>query len=190
MPPPPHPPTLPPPSPHHPNTSAANNHNMPVHVMTSSAGSNGPPLSHQQPPPQPSQPPQQQQQQHGGPPPPTTLVEPKPESSAMMGPPPEGQDHDGLPDGIGQSCDICGKAFQYRYQLIVHRRYHIERKPFTCQVSVCVAENITFFKKNMQSAFWWMTKLALKWTRRLYLTTNCYTTAFQMGECKKPSFKN
>lgn len=32
-------------------------------------------------------------------------------------------------------CDICGKMFQYRYQLIVHRRYHTERKPFTCQVS-------------------------------------------------------
>lgn len=32
-------------------------------------------------------------------------------------------------------CDICGKMFQFRYQLIVHRRYHTERKPFTCQVS-------------------------------------------------------
>lgn len=32
-------------------------------------------------------------------------------------------------------CDLCGKMFQYRYQLIVHRRYHTERKPFTCQVS-------------------------------------------------------
>lgn len=31
-------------------------------------------------------------------------------------------------------CDICGKLFQFRYQLIVHRRYHAERKPFTCQV--------------------------------------------------------
>lgn len=31
-------------------------------------------------------------------------------------------------------CDICGKMFQFRYQLIVHRRYHTERKPFTCQV--------------------------------------------------------
>lgn len=31
-------------------------------------------------------------------------------------------------------CDLCGKIFQYRYQLIVHRRYHNERKPFTCQV--------------------------------------------------------
>lgn len=32
------------------------------------------------------------------------------------------------------TCDICGKVFQFRYQLIVHRRYHLERKPFTCQV--------------------------------------------------------
>lgn len=31
-------------------------------------------------------------------------------------------------------CDLCGKLFQYKYQLIVHRRYHNERKPFTCQV--------------------------------------------------------
>ncbi|RZC33589.1 zinc finger protein 271 [Asbolus verrucosus] len=31
-------------------------------------------------------------------------------------------------------CDLCGKMFQFRYQLIVHRRYHTERKPFTCQV--------------------------------------------------------
>lgn len=33
-------------------------------------------------------------------------------------------------------CDICSKIFPFRYQLIVHRRYHTERKPFTCQVSV------------------------------------------------------
>ncbi|XP_049868685.1 zinc finger protein 569-like isoform X6 [Pectinophora gossypiella] len=32
------------------------------------------------------------------------------------------------------SCDLCGKIFQFRYQLIVHRRYHGESKPFTCQV--------------------------------------------------------
>ncbi|XP_074040981.1 uncharacterized protein isoform X4 [Leptinotarsa decemlineata] len=32
------------------------------------------------------------------------------------------------------TCDLCGKMFQFRYQLIVHRRYHTERKPFTCQV--------------------------------------------------------
>lgn len=33
-------------------------------------------------------------------------------------------------------CDVCGKIFPYRYQLIVHRRYHTERKPFTCQVVI------------------------------------------------------
>lgn len=38
-------------------------------------------------------------------------------------------------DMESQNCEVCGKSFQYRYQLIVHRRYHVERKPFTCQVS-------------------------------------------------------
>lgn len=39
------------------------------------------------------------------------------------------------PVSVGShACEICGKIFQFRYQLIVHRRYHIERKPFTCQV--------------------------------------------------------
>lgn len=32
------------------------------------------------------------------------------------------------------TCDICGKSFAFKYQLIVHRRYHSERKPFICQV--------------------------------------------------------
>lgn len=39
------------------------------------------------------------------------------------------------PVSVGShACEICGKIFQFRYQLIVHRRYHTERKPFTCQV--------------------------------------------------------
>ena len=39
------------------------------------------------------------------------------------------------PVSVGShSCEVCGKIFQFRYQLIVHRRYHTERKPFTCQV--------------------------------------------------------
>lgn len=39
------------------------------------------------------------------------------------------------PVSVGShACEVCGKIFQYRYQLIVHRRYHTERKPFTCQV--------------------------------------------------------
>jgi len=40
-------------------------------------------------------------------------------------------DHLGNP----HSCELCGKMFSYRYQLIVHRRYHTEKKPFTCQVN-------------------------------------------------------
>jgi KRAB domain-containing zinc finger protein len=38
------------------------------------------------------------------------------------------------PLGNPHSCELCGKMFSYRYQLIVHRRYHTEKKPFTCQV--------------------------------------------------------
>lgn len=32
------------------------------------------------------------------------------------------------------ACDVCGKLFSFKYQLIVHRRYHNRRKPFICQV--------------------------------------------------------
>lgn len=32
------------------------------------------------------------------------------------------------------SCEVCGKTFSFKYQLIVHRRYHNRRKPFICQV--------------------------------------------------------
>lgn len=40
------------------------------------------------------------------------------------------------PVSVGShACEVCGKIFQFRYQLIVHRRYHTERKPFTCQVN-------------------------------------------------------
>lgn len=38
-----------------------------------------------------------------------------------------------VPTGT-HTCDICGKIFPFRYQMIVHRRYHAEKKPFTCQV--------------------------------------------------------
>lgn len=64
--------------------------------------------------------------------PPTTSTAPDPNAnnltdslsttSAIIGP---------ISDNV---CDLCGKLFQYKYQLIVHRRYHNERKPFTCQV--------------------------------------------------------
>lgn len=39
-----------------------------------------------------------------------------------------------VPTGT-HTCDICGKIFPFRYQMIVHRRYHAEKKPFTCQVT-------------------------------------------------------
>lgn len=50
--------------------------------------------------------------------------------------------HDGKQDDISMSsilpgshvCEICGKNFAFKYQLIVHRRYHNRRKPFICQV--------------------------------------------------------
>lgn len=48
-------------------------------------------------------------------------------------------------------CDLCGKLFQYKYQLIVHRRYHNERKPFTCQVCGEAFQNsaeLTFHGKS------------------------------------------
>ncbi|CAO1338410.1 unnamed protein product [Diamesa hyperborea] len=31
-------------------------------------------------------------------------------------------------------CDVCGKSYTYRYQLIVHKRSHDEKKQFLCQV--------------------------------------------------------
>lgn len=40
------------------------------------------------------------------------------------------------PPGV-HTCDLCSKVFSYRYQLIVHRRYHTERKAFQCQVLKC-----------------------------------------------------
>lgn len=41
-----------------------------------------------------------------------------------------------LASAVTHACDVCGKMFPFRYQLIVHRRYHTERKPFTCQVGI------------------------------------------------------
>lgn len=46
---------------------------------------------------------------------------------------PESDESPGSPPGV-HSCDVCAKVFPYRYQMIVHRRYHSERKPFQCQV--------------------------------------------------------
>lgn len=50
-----------------------------------------------------------------------------------------------VPTGT-HTCDICGKIFPFRYQMIVHRRYHAEKKPFTCQVryGFCKQKRIFF----------------------------------------------
>lgn len=39
-----------------------------------------------------------------------------------------------MPSPAVHTCEICGKVFAFKYQYIVHRRYHNERKPFICQV--------------------------------------------------------
>ncbi|XP_069358634.1 zinc finger protein 271-like isoform X4 [Maniola hyperantus] len=46
------------------------------------------------------------------------------------------------------ACDICGKIFQFRYQLIVHRRYHGENKPYTCQVCGSAFANAVELSKH------------------------------------------
>lgn len=43
-------------------------------------------------------------------------------------------DQAAMPSPALHTCDICGKVFPFKYQFIVHRRYHNERKPFICQV--------------------------------------------------------
>lgn len=43
-------------------------------------------------------------------------------------------DASAMPAPSMHTCDICGKVFPFKYQFIVHRRYHNERKPFICQV--------------------------------------------------------
>lgn len=47
-----------------------------------------------------------------------------------------------MPSPAIHTCDICGKMFPFKYQFIVHRRYHNERKPFICQV--CCQETIDY----------------------------------------------
>lgn len=63
----------------------------------------------------------------------------KPDPATMMVAPPPGTELGEIKYSAGDmeshNCEVCGKSFQFRYQLIVHRRYHVERKPFTCQVS-------------------------------------------------------
>ncbi|XP_050683566.1 zinc finger protein 224-like isoform X4 [Leptidea sinapis] len=57
-----------------------------------------------------------------------------------------------LPDTESSSgphpCDLCNKIFAYRYQLIVHRRYHGENKPYTCQVCGQAFANPTELSKH------------------------------------------
>lgn len=43
-------------------------------------------------------------------------------------------DTNAMPSPAVHTCEICGKVFAFKYQYIVHRRYHNERKPFICQV--------------------------------------------------------
>lgn len=43
-------------------------------------------------------------------------------------------DQAAMPSPALHTCEICGKVFPFKYQYIVHRRYHNERKPFICQV--------------------------------------------------------
>ena len=61
------------------------------------------------------------------------------------------------PVSVGShSCEVCGKIFQFRYQLIVHRRYHTERKPFTCQVftfkKICYTLSVNYKLKLMRKS--------------------------------------
>lgn len=43
-------------------------------------------------------------------------------------------DQAAMPSPALHTCEVCGKVFPFKYQYIVHRRYHNERKPFICQV--------------------------------------------------------
>lgn len=50
---------------------------------------------------------------------------------------PDGKQDDSSMSSIlpgNHACEVCGKIFSFKYQLIVHRRYHNRRKPFICQV--------------------------------------------------------
>lgn len=121
-------------------TTSASGHDGMAAIM-SLAGNNGqmgPPGSAGQ-----QQGPGQQPPGHGHPPPPSSVnLDQKPDP-AMMVPPPPGTELGEIKYNAGgggdmesHNCEVCGKSFQFRYQLIVHRRYHVERKPFTCQVSL------------------------------------------------------
>lgn len=65
------------------------------------------------------------------------FVTPKLENFSTSIPQSDDKQDDGSLTSIlpgSHACDVCGKTFSFKYQLIVHRRYHNRRKPFICQV--------------------------------------------------------
>lgn len=67
----------------------------------------------------------------------TKFLTPKLENFSTNIPQPDGKQDDSLNASIepgSHACEVCGKIFGFKYQLIVHRRYHNRRKPFICQV--------------------------------------------------------
>lgn len=127
-------------------SSAPHDVGMPP-IMTLAGNTNG----------QMAPPPQQSSGAHSHP---QTALDQKPDP-AMMVPPPPGSELGELKYNSGDmeshNCEVCGKSFQFRYQLIVHRRYHVERKPFTCQVSLLIGirgqvnpirNHLTFINSN------------------------------------------
>ncbi|XP_022128728.2 zinc finger protein 271 isoform X2 [Pieris rapae] len=83
---------------------------------------------------------QQQQQQQTQPKPVLYEVELEASTSASMSEAEASPGH--------HACDICGKIFQFRYQLIVHRRYHGEGKQYPCQVCGNAFSNPTELSKH------------------------------------------
>lgn len=58
------------------------------------------------------------------------------QSAVMSGIPETTVNMENLDDPLRNDniCSVCGKIFQFRYQLIVHKHYHNEQLPFLCQV--------------------------------------------------------
>lgn len=67
---------------------------------------------------------------------PTKFENPKEENFPTNIPEPDKQDDISMSSMLvgNHVCEVCGKIFAFKYQLIVHRRYHNSRKPFLCQV--------------------------------------------------------
>lgn len=67
----------------------------------------------------------------------TKFLTPKLESFSTNIQQPDDKQDDSLNSSLSpenHACEVCGKMFSFKYQLIVHRRYHNRRKPFICQV--------------------------------------------------------